>query len=236
MNIPGISLSWAFSWALSQRCRYWFRNCSVSVTVCRLFLRSSSWRACICLGCLSGSAAWRWRAGRCGSVHGLFPWPCAWLRRLSIGRSGAAIRPLTRSAGDFRSAPWIYAWLTGLAMAGLVLGIGHFTRYKPGPYLGLQPAAVGIAFGVFHRHIGFAELDYQRDVANNNPEDAVEFHDNDVSSTIDSIIQDDALRSFLVGKFIRPNRSCCGKSSKPKFRTCWPTTAGRNGLVSKAHA
>ena len=26
-------------------------------------------------------------------------------------------------------APWIWAWLTGMTIAGLVLGIGHYTRY-----------------------------------------------------------------------------------------------------------
>ncbi|MBL7215134.1 MAG: hypothetical protein ISS71_05605 [Phycisphaerae bacterium] len=101
----------------------------------------------------------------------------------------------------FSFAPWIYAWLTGLVMAALVLGIGHFTRYKPGLIWIFSLVLLVVAFGVFHRHIGFAELDYQRNVANNNPEDAVQFHDNDVSATIDNIIKDDALRSFLVGKF-----------------------------------
>ena len=101
----------------------------------------------------------------------------------------------------FSFAPWIYAWLTGLVMAALVLGIGHFTRYKPGLIWIFSLVLLIVSFGVFHRHIGFAELDYQRNVADNNPEDAVQFHDNDVSATIDNIIKDDALRSFLVGKF-----------------------------------
>jgi len=101
----------------------------------------------------------------------------------------------------FSFAPWIYAWLTGLLMSGLVLGIGHFTRYKPGLIWAFTLVLLVISFGVFHRHVGFAELDYQRDVADNNPEDAVEFHDNDVSATIDAIIKDDRLRSFLVGRF-----------------------------------
>ena len=101
----------------------------------------------------------------------------------------------------FSFAPWIYAWLTGLLMSGLVLGIGHFTRYKPGLIWIFSLVLLVVSFGVFHRHIGFAELDYQRDVAGNNPEDAVEFHDNDVSTMIDAIIKDDALRSFLVGRF-----------------------------------
>jgi hypothetical protein len=101
----------------------------------------------------------------------------------------------------FSFAPWIYAWLTGLFMAALVLGIGHFTRYKPGMIWVFSFALLAVAFGVFHRHIGFAELDYQRNVAHNNPEDVIQFQENDVSGTIDRIIKDDALRSFLVGKF-----------------------------------
>ncbi len=101
----------------------------------------------------------------------------------------------------FSFAPWIYAWISGLFMATLVLGIGHFTRYKPGLIWMFSLILLLVAFGVFQRQIGFAELDYQRNVAGNNPEDIVEFHDNDVSPTIDNIIKDDALRSFLVGRF-----------------------------------
>ncbi len=101
----------------------------------------------------------------------------------------------------FSFAPWIYAWLSGLFMATLVLGIGHFTRYKPGLIWIFSLVLLAVAFAVFQRHIGFAELDYQRNVAGNNPEDTVEFHDNNVSPTIDNIIKDDALRSFLVGRF-----------------------------------
>jgi hypothetical protein len=101
----------------------------------------------------------------------------------------------------FSFAPWIYAWLTGLFLAALVLGIGHFTRYKPGLIWSFSFVMLAAAFGVFHHQIGFAELDFQRNVANNNPEDVPHFRDNDVSATIDSIIKDDALRSFLVGRF-----------------------------------
>lgn len=101
----------------------------------------------------------------------------------------------------FSFAPWIYAWLTGLVLAALVLGIGHFTRYKPGLIWIFSLVLLVTAFGVFRRHIGFAELDYQRNVANNDPEDVVQFHDNDVSAIIDSICNDDALSSFLKGKF-----------------------------------
>jgi len=32
----------------------------------------------------------------------------------------------------FSFAPWIFAWIDGLTIAGFVLGIGHYTRYRPG--------------------------------------------------------------------------------------------------------
>lgn len=101
----------------------------------------------------------------------------------------------------FSYAPWIYAWLTGLFMAGMVLGIGHFTRYKPGLVFALSLTLLLTAFGVFQKHIGFAELDYQLYVAGSSPEDTPEFNDYSITETLDEVIEDDALRSFLVGRF-----------------------------------
>ncbi|MCE5185553.1 MAG: hypothetical protein LLF76_05450 [Planctomycetaceae bacterium] len=98
-------------------------------------------------------------------------------------------------------APWIYAWVTGLFMAGIVLGIGHFTRYKPGLVFAWSLALLLTAFGVFQKHIGFAELDYQLFVAGSSPEDAEEFHEQSIKETLDAVVGDDALRSFLVGRF-----------------------------------
>lgn len=104
-----------------------------------------------------------------------------------------------RWGGSF--APWIYAWLSGLAMAGIVLGIGHFTRYKPGLNWLINLVTLLIAFGVFQRHIGFAELDYHRYIADNNPEDVIEFRDQPISDTLDRVIEDAPLRSRLEGRF-----------------------------------
>ena len=104
-----------------------------------------------------------------------------------------------RWGGSF--APWIYAWLSGLTMAGVVLGIGHFTRYKPGLNWLVNIIMLVIAFGVFQRHIGFAELDYHRYIAASNPEDAVEFRDHSISDTLDRVIDDAPLRSRLEGQF-----------------------------------
>ena len=107
----------------------------------------------------------------------------------------------------FSFAPWIYAWLSGLAMAGLILGIGHFTRYKPGLNWLIGLAFLGIAFGVFQRYIGFAELDYQRYIAGTDPEDAIEFQDQSISETLDEVLSDRPLRSRLEGQFFESDNA-----------------------------
>jgi len=104
-----------------------------------------------------------------------------------------------RWGGSF--APWIYAWLCGLTMAAVVLGIGHFTRYKPGMNWLVNLVMLLIAFGVFQRHVSFAELYYNRYIADSNPEDAVEFREHSISDTLDRVIEDAGLRSFLEGRF-----------------------------------
>jgi hypothetical protein len=73
----------------------------------------------------------------------------------------------------FSFAPWICAWLIGLAIAGLVLGIGHYTRYRPGLVWIVTSIFVFFAVLTFEIRIGFDELDYQLYVAKNDPEQAV---------------------------------------------------------------
>jgi hypothetical protein len=101
----------------------------------------------------------------------------------------------------FSFAPWIYAWLSGLAMAGLILGVGHFTRYKPGSNWLVGLAFLGLSFGIFQRHIGFAELDYHRYIAHSDPSDAVEFQDQSISEALDKVLADTSERSRLEGQF-----------------------------------
>jgi len=105
----------------------------------------------------------------------------------------------------FSFAPWIYAWLSGLAMAALILGVGHFTRYKPGLNWLIGLCFLGVAFGVFQWHIGFAELDYYRYIAGNDPSDAVEFQGQSISDTLDKVLADVPLRSRLGGQFFEFN-------------------------------
>ena len=68
-------------------------------------------------------------------------------------------------------------------------------------------AFLGITFGVFQRHIGFAELDYYRYIAGNDPADAVELQDQSIAGVLDKVLADVSLRSRLEGQFFQFNDS-----------------------------
>jgi len=101
----------------------------------------------------------------------------------------------------FSFAPWVCAWLIGLAIAGLVLGIGHFTRYRPGLVWTLTSVFFFLAILTFETRIGLDELDYQLYVAKNNPEYVSEFHDNSITEALDKTIKDPVVRRYLAGFF-----------------------------------
>ena len=101
----------------------------------------------------------------------------------------------------FSFAPWIHAWLTALAIAGAAIGVGHFTRYRPGLVWVVSGVALTAAVLVFQRKISFAELDYQLYIAGNNPEEVPEFHDHNMTKVIDEAIENPATQSFLTGFF-----------------------------------
>jgi hypothetical protein len=101
----------------------------------------------------------------------------------------------------FSFAPWICAWLIGLGIAGLVLGIGHFTRYRPGLVWTVTCVFLVLAVVTFEIRIGFGELDYELYVAKNNPEDISEFHDHGITEALDETITNPAVRKYLAGFF-----------------------------------
>ena len=101
----------------------------------------------------------------------------------------------------FSFAPWICAWLTGLGIAGLVLGIGHFTRYRPGLVWTFTSVFLLLAIVTFEIRIGFDELDYQLYVAKNNPEQINEFHDHGITEALDKTITHPAVKKYLAGFF-----------------------------------
>lgn len=101
----------------------------------------------------------------------------------------------------FSFTPWICAWLVGLSIAGLVLGIGHFTRYRPGLVWTFTTVVFVTAVVVFEVKIGFDELDYQLYVAKNNPENVSEFHDHSITEALDTTITNPTVKKYLAGFF-----------------------------------
>jgi hypothetical protein len=101
----------------------------------------------------------------------------------------------------FSFTPWICAWLDALIIAGFVLGIGHFTRYRPGLTWIFTLLTLVIAVVVFEVTIGFDELDYQLYIAKNNPELAVEFHDHGITEALDVTIREPATKQYLENSF-----------------------------------
>ncbi len=104
-------------------------------------------------------------------------------------------------AWGFSFAPWIWAWLTGMTIAGLVLSIGHYTRYKPGLIWLFTTTTLLLALGVFEWKIGFDELDYQLYVAQNNPESVPEFRTHSIREALDKTITDPTEKEYRSGFF-----------------------------------
>lgn len=101
----------------------------------------------------------------------------------------------------FSFAPWIFAWLDGLTIAGFVLVIGHYTRYRPGLVWIFTTITLFLAVVVFEVTIGFDELDYQLYVAKNNPERISEFHDHSITEALDRTTRDPVIKKYLEGFF-----------------------------------
>jgi len=101
----------------------------------------------------------------------------------------------------FSFAPWICAWLVGLIIAALVLGVGHYTRYRPGLVWVFTSLVLVVAIAVFETKIGFNELDYQLYVAENIPEDVAEFHDHRITEALDRTLSEPTVRRYLEGFF-----------------------------------
>ncbi len=101
----------------------------------------------------------------------------------------------------FSFAPWICAWLDALVIAAFVLGIGHFTRYRPGLVWIFTALTLLAAVVLFEVKIGFDELDYQLYVAKNNPEQVSEFHDRSITKALDDTLMNPEVKTYLEGFF-----------------------------------
>ena len=116
------------------------------------------------------------------------------------GYFGAA-RGIEPIRWGFTFTPWICAWLTGLAIAGVVIGIGHFTRYRPGLTGVVTSLVLLISYSLFQTKTGFAELDYQLYVAKNNPEHISEFHGHSITQALDRTLMNPAVKQYLADFF-----------------------------------
>jgi hypothetical protein len=128
----------------------------------------------------------------------------------------------------FSYTPWLGAWLIGLAIAGAVLGIGHFTRYRPGLIWASSLLILASSSALFHFKIGFDELDYQLYVARNNPEQISEFHDRSITKALDRAIKSPSVNKYLGGFFYPTEPIALRKELKQEISTQlardrWPT-------------
>ena len=101
----------------------------------------------------------------------------------------------------FSFSPWVCAWLTGLLIAGIVLAIGHYTRYKPGPIWVTTTIVMIWAIFIFQLYVSLDELDYQLYIANDDPEKIEQFQTRSLTEYIDSAMRDNEIRAYLDGQF-----------------------------------
>ncbi len=101
----------------------------------------------------------------------------------------------------FSFTPWIGAWIIGLGISGAVLGIGHFTRYRPGLICSSVIILSVLAITTFKFKVGFDELDYQLYIARNNPEHVPEFRERNITKAIDKAIKNPSVAKYLGGFF-----------------------------------
>jgi hypothetical protein len=129
------------------------------------------------------------------------------------GLFGAAkgVEPL---AWGVSLAPWIFAWLVGMTVAGIVLAVGHYSRYRPGLTWIFTSTTLLLALGIFDWAVGFDELDYQFYVARNNPEDVSEFREHSIREALDETVNvavaldspDKAKQRELIVQFMSTDR------------------------------
>jgi len=101
----------------------------------------------------------------------------------------------------FAYLPWFGAWIIGLGIAGIILGIGHYTRYRPGLVWVVSSLFLLSAIFIFEITIGFDELDYQLYIVRNNPEESQQFRDHSITEALDQSVKSKNVKTFLTGFF-----------------------------------
>lgn len=98
-------------------------------------------------------------------------------------------------------APWFDGFLSALALAGVVLLIGHFTRYRPSLLWTSSFIVLTITVFVFQDGINLSELDYQLYIAKNTPETIEEFQNISISEALDDVLKSPKRSSYFQPPF-----------------------------------
>jgi hypothetical protein len=98
-------------------------------------------------------------------------------------------------------APWGDGLLNALAIAGIVLLIGHFTRYRPSLICTISFAVLVTTIFVFQDGINLSELDYQLYIAENNPATVKEFQDTSLSGALDDVLNSPQRKNYFQSPF-----------------------------------
>ena len=97
-------------------------------------------------------------------------------------------------------APWVLAFFFCLIFFGIILGIGHFVRYRPGvitPIFGLVLAGTVL---LFHQKIGMNERDFQAYVYQFRPETVI----NLCSKDIQPLLEEEKAKRLELMPFLNP--------------------------------
>jgi hypothetical protein len=117
----------------------------------------------------------------------------------------------------YSCAPWICAWLVAIVFAGIVIGVGHFTRYRPGLNWILGSVTLIAAVLIFNNKIGFDELAFQQYVAKYNPVEIEEFRDHSLKEPLDRTVQKQA--SIFLSSFYSPDPQILNKQLLDEIQT-----------------
>ncbi|MCK5269921.1 MAG: hypothetical protein KAJ46_04015 [Sedimentisphaerales bacterium] len=82
-------------------------------------------------------------------------------------------------------APWAIALLVCVILLGVILGLGHFLRYRPGVLMPIFGFLLAGTVWYFHSSIGMNERDFQAEVYRYNPRLVADFQDRSIKGLLE---------------------------------------------------
>jgi hypothetical protein len=172
-----------------------FVYCLPMILFLALFARMPAFALCVLFSCfLIATRPLRFRSRIVSFALCIAPQILYW----AIFGGSHSLDPLM---WGFSFAPWIFAWLVSLFIAGEVLLASHYTRYRPGMISLFTALTLLLAFSIFQYKIGFDELAYQRYIVKNNPETVPQFHDHSITEAINQTIRNPVTAAYLTKGF-----------------------------------